>query len=72
VAFDYRNYVILVVDDEPDILRAFRFNYDDEFEILTADSGAEGWRSWPSTDRPSSSRTSGCRACRARSSCSDR
>jgi len=42
VALDYRNYPILVVDDEPDILRAFRFNYDDEFEILTAESGAEG------------------------------
>jgi len=44
VALDYRNYPILIVDDEPDILRAFRFNYDDEFEILTADSGAEGLR----------------------------
>jgi two-component system response regulator HupR/HoxA len=42
VALDYRNYPILVVDDEPDILRAFRFNYDDEFEVLTAEGGAEG------------------------------
>ena len=42
MSIDYRNYPVLVVDDEPDILRAFRFSYDDEFEILTATGGAEG------------------------------
>ena len=30
----------MVVDDEPDILKLFRFNYGDEFEIMTAESGA--------------------------------
>jgi hypothetical protein len=30
---------LVVVDDEPDILRAFAFDYGDEFEILTAESG---------------------------------
>src|SRR5206468_2227027 len=32
----------LLVDDEPDILRAFTFNYGDDFEVLTAGSGAQG------------------------------
>src|SRR5262245_1235829 len=42
VAFDYRQLPVLVVDDEPDILRSFRFNYDEDFDILTAESGARG------------------------------
>ena len=37
---DYRAFPILVVDDEPDILRAFEFGYGEEFTILTADGGA--------------------------------
>ena len=39
---DYRRFPVLVVDDEADILRSFRFNYGDEFDILTAESGDEG------------------------------
>src|SRR2546429_8332686 len=31
-----------MVDDERDILRAFTFNYGDDFEVLTAGSGAQG------------------------------
>src|SRR5437762_3520911 len=31
-----------MVDDEPDILRAFTFSYGDDFEVLTAGSGAQG------------------------------
>src|SRR6185369_16885613 len=42
MALDYRRFPVLVVDDEPDILRSFRFNYGDEFEILTAEGGEEG------------------------------
>ncbi len=38
---DYRSHPVVVVDDEPDILKLFRFNYGDEFEIVTADSGAD-------------------------------
>ena len=40
--FDYRRFPVVVVDDEPDILRAFTFNYGDEFALLTAESGAGG------------------------------
>jgi len=39
---DYRQFLVLVVDDEPDILRAFAFNYGDDFQVLTAESGARG------------------------------
>ena len=35
---DYRSHPVVVVDDEPDILKLFRFNYGDEFEIVTAES----------------------------------
>jgi two-component system response regulator HupR/HoxA len=42
VGVDYREFPVLVVDDEPDILRSFAFNYGDEFEVLTAESGARG------------------------------
>ena len=42
VSLDFKKFPILIVDDEPDILRSFRFNYEDEFEILTAESGTEG------------------------------
>jgi two-component system response regulator HupR/HoxA len=42
VSLDYRSFPILVVDDEPDILRAFQLNYEDEFEIMTANGGVEG------------------------------
>ncbi len=37
---DYRQFPILVVDDEPDILSTFRYSYGDEFEVLTAESAA--------------------------------
>jgi len=37
---DYRQFPVLVVDDEPDILSMFRYSYGDEFEVLTAESGA--------------------------------
>ncbi len=33
---DYRAFPILVVDDEPEILRTFEFNYRNDFTILTA------------------------------------
>ncbi len=39
---DYRRYPVLIVDDEPDILSAFRFSYEDELEILAAEGGARG------------------------------
>ena len=39
---DYRQYPVLVVDDEPDILSSFSFNYGDDFDVLTAPSGARG------------------------------
>jgi two-component system, NtrC family, response regulator HupR/HoxA len=42
VSLNYRQFPILIVDDEPDILRSFRFNYGDDFEILSAESGAAG------------------------------
>jgi two-component system response regulator HupR/HoxA len=50
VALDYRQFPVLVVDDEPDILRAFGFNYGDEFDVLTADSGARGLEVLAATD----------------------
>jgi two-component system response regulator HupR/HoxA len=37
---DYRRHPLVVVDDEPDILRSFVYNYGDEFDIHTADTGA--------------------------------
>jgi len=33
---DYRTFPILIVDDEPEILRTFEFNYRRDFTILTA------------------------------------
>jgi len=42
VALDYREFPVLVVDDEPDILQSFRFNYGEDFDVLTAESGARG------------------------------
>jgi two-component system, NtrC family, response regulator HupR/HoxA len=42
VELDYRQFPVVVVDDEPDILRSFVYNYGDEFEVLTAESGARG------------------------------
>ncbi len=42
MALDYRQFPVLVVDDEPDILRSFRFNYGEDFDVLTADSGPHG------------------------------
>ncbi|MGH7894852.1 MAG: sigma-54-dependent transcriptional regulator [Candidatus Binatia bacterium] len=41
MALDYRSVPILVVDDEPDILKSFAFSYGDEFTLLTADGGAK-------------------------------
>src|SRR5258706_8783369 len=40
VEVDYRQFPILVVDDEQDILSTFRYSYGDEFEVLTAESAA--------------------------------
>ena len=34
---DYRSFPILVVDDEPDIVRSFEFNYGDDFAIVGAE-----------------------------------
>ena len=42
VEIEYRQFPVVVVDDEPDILRSFVYNYGDEFEVLTAESGAQG------------------------------
>jgi len=42
VEINYRQNPVVVVDDEPDILRAFAYNYGDEFEVLTAESGSRG------------------------------
>jgi two-component system response regulator HupR/HoxA len=42
VDLDYRRFTVLVVDDEPDILRTFSFNYGEEFTIITAGSGSQG------------------------------
>jgi DNA-binding NtrC family response regulator len=39
---DYRQYPVLVVDDEPDILRTFVFSYGEEFSVFTAESGPAG------------------------------
>jgi len=38
---DYKQYAILYVDDEPANLAAFRFVFEDQFRILTAESGKE-------------------------------
>jgi two-component system response regulator HupR/HoxA len=40
VEVDYRQFPILVVDDEQDILSTFRYSYGDEFEVRTAESAA--------------------------------
>jgi two-component system, NtrC family, response regulator HupR/HoxA len=47
---DYRRHPVLVVDDEPDILNLFRYSYDDEFEIVTAESGARALELLGKTD----------------------
>jgi DNA-binding NtrC family response regulator len=39
VDVDYRSYIVLFVDDEPDILRAVEYAYGDDFTVLTADGG---------------------------------
>jgi DNA-binding NtrC family response regulator len=39
---DYRRFPVVMVDDEPDLLRSFVYNYGDEFEVLTAESGSQG------------------------------
>jgi two-component system response regulator HupR/HoxA len=38
---DLKRYPVLAVDDEPNILETFRFNYDEDFTILTAGGGRE-------------------------------
>jgi hypothetical protein len=58
VPADYRQFPLLVVDDEPDILKSFRFNYGDEFEIVTAEASHGRRRA---TIPRSSSPTSACR-----------
>jgi two-component system response regulator HupR/HoxA len=40
MTLDYRRHPVVFVDDEPDILKLFRFSYGDEFEVVTAESGA--------------------------------
>ncbi len=47
---DYRQHPVLVVDDEPDILRLFRYSYGDEFEVVTAESAAAGLEILKRTD----------------------
>jgi two-component system response regulator HupR/HoxA len=42
VDLDYREFSVLVVDDEPDILHSCRFNYGEDFDVLVAESGARG------------------------------
>ena len=39
---DYKQYPILVVDDEPENLVAFELNFRKDFKVLTAPSGEEG------------------------------
>lgn len=41
-AIDLQQFPVLVVDDEPDILLSFRFNYGDDLTVVEANSGAEG------------------------------
>src|SRR5262245_23321136 len=38
---DQRAYPILVVDDDPDIVLTFEFNFSDDFTVIGATSGAE-------------------------------
>jgi two-component system response regulator HupR/HoxA len=38
---DLKSYPVLFVDDEPDIVETFRFNFEDEFTVLGATSGSE-------------------------------
>ncbi|MDH3685561.1 MAG: ATP-binding protein [Myxococcales bacterium] len=40
--FDYREFPVLYVDDEPENLRIFELGFRREFEVLTANSGEEG------------------------------
>ena len=42
--FDYREYPVLYVDDEPENLRIFELGFRREFEVVTASSGEEGLR----------------------------
>ncbi|HJW69905.1 MAG TPA: sigma-54 dependent transcriptional regulator [Candidatus Binatia bacterium] len=42
MALDYHEFAVLVVDDEPDILSSFRYNYGEDFDVLTAESGPRG------------------------------
>jgi signal transduction histidine kinase len=42
--FDYREYPVLYVDDEPENLRIFELGFRREFEVITAPSGEEGLR----------------------------
>ncbi len=47
---DYREFPILVVDDEPEILRTFHFNYGREFTVLTAPGAEEALAVLRATD----------------------
>jgi two-component system response regulator HupR/HoxA len=47
---DYRQFPVLVLDDEPDILSLFRYSYGDDFEVLTAESGTQGLELLEKTD----------------------
>jgi signal transduction histidine kinase len=42
--FDYREYPVLYVDDEPENLRIFELGFRRDFEVITAGSGEEGLR----------------------------
>jgi len=42
--FDYREFPVLYVDDEPENLRIFELGFRRDFEVLTANSGEEGLR----------------------------
>jgi two-component system response regulator HupR/HoxA len=41
---DYKAYPLLFVDDEPDIIETFRFNYENDFTVLAATCGSEALR----------------------------
>lgn len=76
-ALDHREFPILVVDDEPDILSSFRLAFRREFTIHCADGGVAGLTSSKSIRRgsesasPGSNRTrwTSSRAIRIRATC---
>src|SRR5262245_34403031 len=41
MTFDQRGYPVLVVDDDPDIVLTFEFNFAEDFTVIGATSGSE-------------------------------